>query len=134
MQEKTKYHSINRDLFESIIKSYPRPFTAKNIIDASYDESPLSTTTVYRLLDEYEKNGLLRKELGEDGSAIYYYLEPCPSQNHLLLECSVCHNIFHIDCNHLKTFAKHISKKHNFQISNYQLIIQGVCDDCKEEI
>ena len=125
MKKFTKYHSINRDKFEEIIKSFDHPFTAKDI-------PFISTTTTYRLLDEYVNNGTLKKELGADGCAIYYYLEPCENKNHLLLECTKCHAIYHIDCEHLSRFAKHLSKKHGFEISNYQLIIQGVCDLCKE--
>ena len=125
MTKSTKYHSITRDIFEEIIKSFDHPFTAKDI-------PFISTTTTYRLLDEYEKNGVLKKELGADGSAIYYYLEPCSDKNHLLLECTKCHAIYHIDCEHLSRFAKHLTKKHGFEISNYQLIIQGVCDLCRK--
>ncbi len=125
----TKYHSTNRDNFEALIEGFNCPFTAKDISEA--DSTNMSTTTIYRLLEEYENNGLLRKNLGEDGSAIYYYLKPCTDKNHFLLECEKCHKISHIDCTHLHHFAKHISKKHDFEISNYQLIIKGVCKQCK---
>ncbi|MBR0134426.1 transcriptional repressor [Candidatus Saccharibacteria bacterium] len=125
MASNIKYHTNNRDKFDEIIKSFNRPFTAKDI-------PHLSTTTTYRLLDEYEKAGILKKVLGPDGSASYYYIEPCDDKNHLLLECTKCHTIYHIDCAHLHSFTKHISKKHGFEISNYQLVIQGVCEFCKE--
>jgi len=123
-----KYHSTNRDRFATIIQHFGKPFTAKDISEA---DANLSTTTIYRLLEEFEADGLLRKELGADGYAIYYYLEPCENKNHFLLECEKCHKISHVDCRRLQGFAKHISKKHNFEISHYQLVIKGLCADCR---
>lgn len=134
MEKKTKYHSVNRDFLMQVIQRFKKPFTAKDIADALADnESALSVSTIYRLLDEFTENGALRKVLGDNNTAKYYYLAPCENENHFYLECSKCHTIYHLDCRHLRSFTKHISKKHHFDVSNYQLIISGLCVDCQEQ-
>lgn len=133
MEKKTKYHSINRDYLIQAVQQYKKPFTAKELSDSLHKaNAPLSTSTIYRLLDEFVTDGALRKSYAEDNTAKYFYVEPCNDDNHFYLECSKCHRIYHLDCKHLHTFAKHISKKHNFEISNYNLTISGLCSDCKE--
>ena len=129
-----KYHSANRDYLLKVIATYHKPFTAKEISDnLAEQKAPLSTSTIYRLLDEFVDDGILHKNLGDNNTAKYYYLAPCENENHFYLECTKCHQIFHLDCRHLRSFTKHISKKHGFQISNYQLIISGLCASCQEQ-
>ena len=133
MEKKVKYHSVNRDYLIQVIQHFKKPFTAKEVCDAiAEDNNNLSVSTVYRLLDEYTTDGTLRKILGENNTAKYYYLAPCENENHFYLECTKCHNIYHLDCRHLRGFAKHVSKKHHFDISNYQLVISGLCANCQE--
>ena len=129
----TKSHTSNRDTFAKLIQNFGHPFTAKDISFATTATDQMSITTIYRLLDEFETSGQLRKELGADGSAIYYYLQPCHDKGHFLLECQRCHQISHVDCKQLHKFTKHISQKHNFEVSDYQLLIKGICAECREE-
>ena len=63
-------------------------------------------------------------------SHIYFHIK---NENHFYLECSKCHYIYHLDCRHLRSFSKHIAKKHLFKITNYDLIINGICEKCQEE-
>ena len=133
MSRQSKYHSTNRDYLLQIVQRRNKPFTAKEIANDISEQSPLSTSTIYRLLDEFTDDGTLRKKLGENPTAKYYYLAPCENKNHFYLECTNCHQIFHLDCRHIRNFAKHISKKHGFLISNYQLIISGLCANCQDK-
>ena len=134
MTRQTKYHSINRDYLMQIIQQQNKPFTAKELADVLADsDASLSLSTIYRLLDEFTDDGTLHKILGENNTAKYCYLAPCQNENHFYLECTHCHQIFHLDCKHLRSFNKHIAKKHHFQISNYRLIITGLCANCQEE-
>ena len=129
-----KYNTINRNYFLQTIQSFHKPFTAKEIMDRlKENENPMGSSTVYRFLDEFSSDGTIRKIVGEDNTTKYFYFKPCTDENHFYLECEKCHRMTHIDCRHLKNFAKHLSKKHDFKVSNYSLVITGVCASCAEE-
>ena len=129
-----KYNTINRNYFLQTIQTFRKPFTAKEVLERlKENENPMGTSTVYRFLDEFSSDGTIRKILGENNTVKYFYFEPCTDENHLYLECEKCHHMTHVDCRHLKGFSKHLSKKHDFKISNYSLVLTGLCADCIEK-
>lgn len=128
-----RYHSLNRDYFIQTAQSFREPFTAKEIFNRLREnENPMGTSTIYRLLDEFSSDGTLRKTLGPDNTAKYFYIKPCQNENHFYLECEKCHHMYHIDCHHLRNFAKHLAKKHLFTVTNANLTITGICEQCQE--
>ena len=134
MSSRTKYHTINRDYFLQTAQSFHKPFTAKEIAARLVEnENPMGISTIYRLLDDFSAKGVLHKSLASDNTACYFYMKPCKNENHFYLECSKCHYMYHLDCRHLRGFSKHIAKKHLFKITNYNLIINGICEKCQEE-
>ena len=134
MPRHTKYHTINRSYFLQTAQSFRRPFTAKDIAEKlEKNENPLGTSTIYRLLDEFSSDGTLRKGLAADNSTSYFYMKPCKNENHFYLECNRCKRMFHVDCRHLRSFSKHIAKKHFFQVSGFELVINGVCANCQKD-
>lgn len=133
MARQNKYHSLNRDVFMQTAQSFSGSFTAKELADAlEKGGNSMSISTIYRLLDDFVAGGELHKTYTEDNNAKFYYLAPCENENHFYLECEKCNSIQHVDCKHLQKFSKHISKKHNFKITNCKLIINGICDECSE--
>ena len=134
MANQIKYNTLNRNYFLQTAQSFHKPFTAKEIADClKENENPMGTSTIYRLLDEFTSDGVLHKTLGPDNTAKFFCPKQCSNENHLYLECEQCHCMFHIDCRHLHSFAKHIAKKHFFSITNSNLIIPGICSDCQEK-
>ena len=134
MAEKTKYNTLNRNYFLQTVQTFRQSFTAKDVADKLKDnENPMGTSTIYRFLDEFTSDGTLRKALGEDNTARYFYFKPCENENHFYLECEKCHSLIHLDCKHLRGFSKHLAKKHSFQISNCSLIIAGIRADCAKD-
>ncbi len=134
MANQIKYNTLNRNYFLQTAQSFHKPFTAKEIADRlKENENPMGTSTIYRLLDEFTSDGVFHKTLGPDNTAKYFCPKQCSNENHLYLECEQCHRMFHIDCRHLHSFAKHIAKKHFFSITNSNLIIPGICSDCQEK-
>ncbi len=134
MAKKAKYNTLNRNHFLQTVQSFHRPFSAKDIADKlQSSENPMGTSTIYRFLDEFTSDGILRKTLGEDNTARFFYFKPCNNENHFYLECERCHSFFHLDCKHLHSFSKHLAKKHSFQVSSYNLIITGTCANCSKD-
>lgn len=87
-------------------------------------------TTIYRYLDELEKNGELKKFYDEKNVANYEYLEHCNNVNHFYLKCNNCGTLIHIDCDCILDLQKHILVNHNFKTDNRNIIIGGLCENC----
>lgn len=127
-----KNRILNRSYIMQIAQSFSTPFTAKDIVEKiDADGNHLGVTTIYRTLNEFVNDGLLRKTLGENGSATFIHLDNCPNENHVYLECLGCHRIFHVDCRHFNGFKRHAARKHGFDISSFQMTIPGYCAECQ---
>ncbi len=129
-----KYHSTNKEFLLELIQHFPASFTIKDIEDSLSEHNiSISTSTIYRIFDDFLADGIVSKNLGENSTAIFHYLEPCTKKDHSYLECIKCHRVFHIDCDHISKLSRHLSKEHNFQIVNSNLTISGICADCQEQ-
>ena len=130
----TKYNTQHRNHFLEAAQLFKEPFTAKDIEDSLRNSgNPMGLSTIYRLLNDYSTDGSLRKLVDKDGVVKYFYFKPCHHNDHFYLECEKCHQLTHVDCHHLRGFAKHLAKKHSFEISNYNLIVSGICTSCMEK-
>ncbi len=129
-----KYHTSNRSHFLKTAQLFNEPFTAKDLYDLSRKNgNQISLSTIYRLLDEYSTEDTLRKTVDKDGTVKYFFFKPCNSIDHFYLKCEKCRRLTHIDCHHLHGFARHLAKKHSFQVSNCNLVISGLCSSCAED-
>ncbi len=134
MAERTKYHSTNRDFLLELIQHFPTTFTIKDIEDSLEQHNiNISTSTIYRIFDNFVADGIVAKNLGENSTATYRYLEPCDKHSHCYLECTKCHRVFHTDCSHIDKLSKHLSKEHDFKMTNSNLTISGICAECQEK-
>ena len=132
MQPKRKHHSINRDYLIQTINGYSTSFSAKDIqATLSHDGKHISLSTLYRLLDEFTANGLIAKDISNNGTANYRRVETCETDEHCYLQCTKCHKTTHIDCVKIAKLSKHLSKKHNFSVNNSSLVIYGTCEECR---
>ena len=48
------------------------------------------------------------------------------------LKCESCGTMEHIDCDCIEELSNHISKEHNFSLTDH-IIINGKCNNCKKE-
>lgn len=127
-----KNRILNRSYVMQVAQSFSIPFTAKDIATKiDQDGNHLGVTTIYRILNEFVNDGLLRKTLGENNTATFLHLENCSNDSHVYLECLGCHKIIHVDCRRFGGLRHHISRKHHFDISNFQMTIPGYCAKCQ---
>lgn len=125
---------MNRDFLLELIQHFPTAFTIKDVEESLQQHNiSISTSTIYRIFDDFIADGIVAKSLGDDNSANFRYLEPCNKDSHCYLECAKCHKVFHIDCNHIDRLSKHLSREHNFKILNSNLTISGICATCQEQ-
>ena len=123
------YNTKQKDIILSIIKNCKHKFTVKNI----YEElnGTVGLTTIYRLIDKLIKEGRITKNISKDNITYYQYLEKCNCNNHFYLKCDNCGSMIHIDCDCIDELSSHILKKHKFELSKENIIINGLCNDCK---
>ena len=90
--------------------------------------SKLNKTTIYRVLENLEDDGVLHSFMGKDGIKWYAVCNDCTKSKHTdthpHFECVDCGRI---DC--IKLEVK-IPKIPNREISSSQILLQGKCDKC----
>lgn len=129
MSRSESYKTKQKELLLSIIKNQKREFTIKDIYNQVKDKTGL--TTIYRLIDKLNNDGLLNKYIGKDNITYYQYLDKCSHENHFFLKCTNCGNIIHIDCDCISELSNHIINEHHFIPSHEHIIINGICNNCK---
>lgn len=90
----------------------------------------INKTTIYRVLDKLEDDGVLHSFLGKDGIKWYAKCIGCTKSNHADVhphfECVVCGKI---DCIPVDIQIPEIP---NREITSSQLLIQGKCEACHQ--
>ncbi len=90
--------------------------------------SKLNKTTIYRVLENLEDDGILHSFLGQEGVKWYATCRNCTKSKHADIhphfECVDCGKI---DC--LKLEVK-IPEIPNREVSSSQILIQGKCEKC----
>ena len=124
------YNTKQKELILNIIKNEKKSFTIKDIYEKVNNNTGL--TTIYRLVDKLVNDGLLIKEISKDNITYYQYLEECKEENHFYLKCNKCGRLIHIDCDCIKDLTNHITKEHNFILNKENIILNGLCNKCKE--
>lgn len=89
-------------------------------------------TTVYRQLEKFFSEGVVRKFAGTDGGGACFQLaengEVCKAHYHL--KCTACGALFHAECDFLDELSDHIRAEHGFVIDGSRTVLYGLCADC----
>ena len=93
-------------------------------------DTEFNKTTIYRILDKLEDDGVLHSFLGKDGLKWYAKCTGCSATEHKDVhphfQCLSCGKV---DCLEVKVV---IPKIENRQIAFSQVLIQGKCEECIE--
>lgn len=121
------YSTRQKDLILSIIQSMDHEFTIREIYNSIPDTTSL--TTVYRLVDQLEQEGIINKAIGSDGNTYYQYIEKCDC-NHFYLKCEKCGSLTHVECDFVNDLENHILEDHKFRLNCEHIIMNGICYEC----
>ena len=91
------------------------------------DNPGLSLGTVYRNLSQLTEHGFISK-LSMPNQSDRFDRNTKP---HAHLICEICNNIFDIESSYIDTFINDLSKKEDIEVSNYDIILKGICNNCK---
>ena len=128
MTRSNHYNTKQKDLILDCIKNH-NEFTVNDIYEELNKEVGL--TTIYRKVDELVNENKIKKYIGKDNVTYYQYLCDCDKDNHFYLKCEKCGTLEHVDCDCINELSEHISKNHNFELDKQNIVINGVCKNCK---
>jgi Fe2+ or Zn2+ uptake regulation protein len=86
--------------------------------------------TVYRILDEFKKSGILVQALSED-RRLRYALCSMPREHHHHFTCRKCKKVEEVKFCNFKGTLQFIENKLNAKVEGHQLQIEGLCSKCK---
>lgn len=131
---RSAYNTNSKKLVLNEAMLLNKSFTVKDIKDKlDLNGHCISITTVYRILNSYVEQGVLKRFYNDNNTANYQYLMECNNNNHFYLKCIKCGYVVHVDCDCINSFSKHIVSEHNFNLSNNNMFITGYCDKCSRK-
>ena len=127
-----EYSTKQRDAILSLLRENNAHVTASDIILHLREQGyQVSTATVYRALEKFEKDGLVKKMIiGEGVSACYQFAKGEGCHEHFHLKCIKCGKLIHLSCEFMHDMEEHIFSDHGFTVSSGRTIIYGICSSC----
>ena len=117
-----------RRLIADIIHSADGHLTAEDIIDHVQRKMPgVNKSTIYRTLELLEDSGCVVRSESDD-HFIYHHTE---EGHHHHLICKKCGKTISCDDKLFSRVEKSLSNKYGFQVSFRHMVINGLCDTCK---
>jgi len=116
-------------VLEFLKKSNKIHFSAEEVYTKIKEEGKdIGLATIYRVLAQFEKSGILLKNSFEGGIAIY---ELSNEQHHDHMFCLKCNKIFEFYNQELEELQRKIAKELNFNMTNHDMTLYGKCENCK---
>lgn len=124
-----KFSKQREIILNEVMNSHLHP-TADSIYTSLKKDNPgLSLGTVYRNLSQLTENGYISK-LSIPNQSDRYDKNIKP---HAHLICERCNNIYDIESETISKFINDLSNEENLSILNYDIVLQGICKNCKED-
>ncbi len=130
---KTKSRQAILYYLQEYKKSTEKYITAREIVEHFNENNQnISTATVYRVLEKFEKEGIIKKfELEGENSACFEYVgDIALCSHHYHLKCDECGKIIHFHCDEMSDVTNHLNKHHGFFIDTSKTIFYGKCEKC----
>lgn len=110
----------------TIFEKNSQAISVVNLIDQL--GSKMNKTTIYRILDRLENDGIVHSFLGKEGLRWYAKCHGCSSSNHIDLhphfQCQECGKV---ECVSMSVSIPSIPNK---KINSSQLLLIGMCENC----
>ncbi len=124
-----RYSRQREQIYEYVRGSRQHP-TAQMVYDALKEAMPkLSLGTVYRDLNQLSDAGRLKKILFPDGSSRF----DGTMQSHSHIVCLGCGRVSDVTVEGLSELERAIERDTAFRLNSYELVMHGVCADCRNK-
>ena len=95
-------------------------------------EGAASRASIYRVLDELERLGLVsRLDLGQ-GILRYEPVHPHGHQHHHHLVCDGCGAVFPFEDSELERIIDRVARRVTFDVAEHEIVLHGSCHDCRD--
>ena len=123
------YNTSQKRKIQEYLESNKNKFvSAEEILNYLKEKKiEVGTTTVYRFLNNLEKEELVRTEVKNHTKYYQYIDEDCDAHFHL--KCKKCGKEVHLECDEFEHVNEHINNEHKFKL-DHNTMIYGVCEDC----
>ena len=133
---KKEYRTKCRDEIQNFLSRHKdKRFSAAEIYEQVKEKCErISKTTVYRNLDKLTEQGLLIKAKSSNDDRCYYQCvtDKYECEKHLHMQCTKCGRIYHLDCEFMCKFYKHILDSHSFNLDLKNSVLTGTCVSCSK--
>lgn len=117
-------------IFEQSSKKHLGVEEIYNLLQADDNKNRVSLPTIYRIISQFEKSGILRKLSIDSGQAIYE-LSDEEEEHHDHLVCVKCGEIKEFFDQTIEDHQKIIAKKNNYELTDHSLCLYGICHKCQ---
>lgn len=114
----------------NILKNSQNSLCAEKIYQINRDNNiNINLSTVYRTLELFEEKQITEKITLNDG--VFAYKLRGKTHRHYL-ECDICHKEVEIPCP-MSQIEEMVQNTTGFTLTNHDLIMKGICKDCKKK-
>lgn len=132
------YNTAPTNTILAFFKQNPeKRFTARDIDNGVNSQvEQVNRSSVYRIIDKLSNEGILLKYTDvNDKTTSYLYSEGYgPCNKHAHAKCSECGKVFHLKNEILEDAAKRSIDEYGFDIYFKDLMITGICKECREKM
>ncbi len=116
---------------EEILKATQHPLTLNDLYSkVSKKHSKTAYSTVFRIIQRFEKEGIVSKVTWKDRGGLYEWSNR-PHHHHIL--CEKCDGVEDIDHKVLGYNENRVVKDTGFIITNHTIEFMGICKPCQQK-
>ncbi len=122
-------------ILKVLLENNGKHLSAEEVYNLVKREAPdVGLATVYRTLELFQEFDLIQTIDFGDGRKRYEFgTESGGTHHHHHLICIKCGSIIEVNEDLLEELENRVSIKHNFTVTDHQLKIFGVCDQCNKQ-
>jgi Fur family ferric uptake transcriptional regulator len=115
-------------IWDALLRAEGRHLSAREIADAVQAAAPdLHQATIYRTLDVFVGDGLVRRTDFGDGCALY---ETAAEHRHHHAVCTACGAVVHVHDDAVRPALARVESESGFRLSDAELTFYGLCGAC----
>ena len=118
----------NRKIILEFLKKMNRPVTAEEIY-FSLNKEKIDLSTIYRTLNSFYENGIVKKEVNSEKKNIF--ILDNNEDSHVLV-CKNCHKRVPLNGCPYHKINESIEKNTGFIVEDQNTEIYGICPDCQK--
>lgn len=122
-----KYSRQRELIYQTVVRNPIHPTADAVYAIVRTQEPNISLGTVYRNLNQLSQQGLLRKICIPNASDRFD--AHCEEHHHMI--CTHCGRLFDISLDPLEGLNEQIQKISEFTITGYQILFEGICEECE---